>query len=406
MNYQETLDFLFRALPMYQRVGKTAFKKDLSNTIALCENLGNPQRKFKSIHVAGTNGKGSSSHMLAAILQSSGLKVGLYTSPHLKNFTERIRINGKEVSREAVVSFVERQKEAITEIQPSFFEMTVAMAFDHFANEQVDIAVIEVGLGGRLDSTNVITPEVSLITNIGYDHMEMLGETLPLIAKEKAGIIKRGVPVVISESIAEINSVFESIANSNQASLYYADHVEDLPFTDLKGAYQSKNIQGVLKVVNVLRTQGWSIDDRSVEEGLQNVTTITGLKGRWQQLNSEPLTICDTGHNREAFQCIISQLLSLNYKQLHLVLGFVNDKNVEDLLTMIPKGISLTFCQSTVPRAMPLDTLRLKAEALGIEADYIQDINTAVSAVSTKAHKEDLIFIGGSTFVVAEIDNL
>lgn len=406
MNYQETLDFLFQALPMYQRVGKSAFKKDLSNTIALCEGLDNPQNKFKSIHVAGTNGKGSSSHMLAAILQSSGLKVGLYTSPHLKNFTERIRINGEEISRQAVVSFVERQQESITRIQPSFFEMTVAMAFDHFANEQVDVAVIEVGLGGRLDSTNVITPEVSLITNIGYDHMEMLGDTLPLIAREKAGIIKKGVPVVISESITEVNPVFESIADSNAAPLYYADLVEDLPTSDLRGIYQSKNIQGVLKVVDVLRAQGWTIDDRSVEEGLQNVTVLTGLKGRWQQLNSSPLTICDTGHNKEAFQYIISQLLSLNGKRIHMVLGFVNDKNVEDLLRMIPKNVSLTFCQSTVPRAMPLSVLRSNAEALGIEADYIQDINMAVSAVSTKAHKEDLIFIGGSTFVVAEIDNL
>lgn len=406
MNYQETLDFLFQALPMYQRVGKSAFKKDLSNTIALCESLGNPQNKFKSIHVAGTNGKGSSSHMLAAILQLSGLKVGLYTSPHLKNFTERIRINGKEICKEAVVSFVEKQKETITETQPSFFEMTVAMAFDHFANEQVDIAVIEVGLGGRLDSTNVITPEVSLITNIGYDHMEMLGDTLPLIAKEKAGIIKREVPVVISESIPEVNPVFEEIAKSNNAPLYYADQVEDLPATDLKGAYQTKNIRGVLKVVDVLREQAWSISDQSVEEGLQSVTALTGLKGRWQQLNNNPLTICDTGHNIGAFQYMISQIQSLVHKKIHMILGFVNDKNVEDLLAMIPKGAALTFCQSSVPRAMPLDVVKSKAEALGIKADYIQDINAALSAVSTKAHKEDLIFIGGSTFVVAEIDNL
>lgn len=406
MNYQETLDFLFQALPMYQRVGKSAFKKDLSNTIALCDSLDNPQHKFKSIHVAGTNGKGSSSHMLAAILQSSGLKVGLYTSPHLKNFTERIRINGEEISRAAVVSFVERQQESITRIQPSFFEMTVAMAFDHFANEQVDVAVIEVGLGGRLDSTNVITPEVSLITNIGYDHMEMLGDTLPLIAKEKAGIIKHDVPVVISESIAEVNPVFESIAIANKAPLSYADRIDNLPATDLKGKYQSKNIQGVLKVIDVLRGQGWSIDNRSIEKGLQNVTQLTGLKGRWQQLNDSPLTICDTGHNKEAFQYIISQLVDLNCNHLHMVLGFVNDKNVEDLLRMIPMDASLTFCQSTVPRAMPLATLKLKAEALGIQGDYIQDINQALSAVSTKAYKDDLIFVGGSTFVVAEIDNL
>ena len=406
MNYQETLDFLFQALPMYQRVGKTAFKKDLSNTIALCQGLDNPQDKFKSIHVAGTNGKGSSSHMLSAILQASGLKVGLYTSPHLKNFTERIRINGKDISREAVVTFVQNQKEAIEAIQPSFFEMTVAMAFDYFANQQVDIAVIEVGLGGRLDSTNIITPEVSLITNIGYDHMEMLGDTLPLIAREKAGIIKSGVPVVISESIPEVNPVFEGVAKECTSKLYYADAKEDTPNTDLKGNYQSKNIRGVLKVVDVLRDQGWSIDQNSVIEGLQNVTSLTGLKGRWQKLNGKPLTICDTGHNKEAFEYIIDQLLSLEFKQLHMVLGFVNDKNVEDLLRMIPETVSLTFCQSTVPRAMSLEVLRSKAEALNIEADYIQQVNEAITTVSANASKDDLIFVGGSTFVVAEIDNL
>ncbi len=406
MNYQETLDFLFQALPMYQRVGKAAFKKDLTNTLALCDHLGNPQNKFKSIHIAGTNGKGSSSHMLAAVLQAAGYKVGLYTSPHLKNFTERIRIDGKEISRASVVSFVDKQKELIESIKPSFFEMTVAMAFDHFANEQVDVAVIEVGLGGRLDSTNVITPEVSLITNIGYDHMDMLGDTLPEIAREKAGIIKSFVPVVISEYIPEVNSVFDAVAKAYDAPLYHTDQVSEIPTTDLKGNYQSTNIKGVIKVVEVLRGIGWNIDDSALTDGLANVVSLTGLKGRWQKLNDRPLTICDTGHNKEAFKYIIDQIEGLKFNRVHMVLGFVNDKNVEDLLRMIPKSFALTFCQSSVPRAMPLDVLKMKAQSVGIEAKYMKDVNEAIAAVNTQAVKDDLIFVGGSTFVVAEIDNL
>ncbi len=406
MNYQETLDFLFQALPMYQRVGKTAFKKDLTNTLALCEGLGNPQHKFKSIHIAGTNGKGSSSHMLAAVLQAAGYKVGLYTSPHLKNFTERIRIDGEEISKNSVVTFVDKQKVAIESIKPSFFEMTVAMAFDHFANEQVDVAVIEVGLGGRLDSTNVITPEVSLITNIGYDHMDMLGDTLPEIAREKAGIIKSFVPVVISEYIPEVNSVFESVAKASNAPLYHTDEVIEFSETDLNGSYQSKNIKGVIKVIQVLRDLAWAIEDNAVTKGLQNVVSLTGLKGRWQKLNDSPLTICDTGHNKEAFQYIIDQIASLGISKAHMVLGFVNDKNVEALLRMIPESIALTFCQSGVPRAMPLEVLKEKAQSIGIKANYIKDVNQAIAAVSAQAAKDDLIFVGGSTFVAAEIDNL
>lgn len=405
MNYQETLDFLFQALPMYQRVGKSAFKKDLSNTIALCDRLGNPQTEFRSIHVAGTNGKGSSSHMLASILQSSGLKVGLYTSPHLKSFTERIRINGQELDQEKVVSFVSDNKRAIEEIKPSFFEMTVAMAFKHFADEQVDIAIIEVGLGGRLDSTNIITPEVSLITNIGYDHIDMLGDTLAQIAAEKAGIIKNGVPVVISEHTPETKPVFDSKAASCDASIYYVKGKSGFK-TDLMGRYQQKNLSGVLKVVEVLRHSGWTIDQLSVEQGLENVISQTGLKGRWQTLNNTPLTICDTGHNKEAFQYIVNQLKSVQSGCLHMILGFVNDKNVEDLLSMIPASASLTFCQSLVPRAMDLDELKSKAETLGIKAKYIRNVNEAISTVTNQARSSDLIFIGGSTFVVAEIDNL
>ncbi|MBO3697323.1 folylpolyglutamate synthase/dihydrofolate synthase family protein [Roseivirga sp. E12] len=405
MNYQETLDYLFQALPMYQRVGKAAFKKDLSNTIALCEHLGNPQNGFKSIHVAGTNGKGSSSHMLASILQASGLKVGLYTSPHLKNFTERIKINGQEISRLSVIEFVESNKAVIETIQPSFFEMTVAMAFDHFAREKVDIAVIEVGLGGRLDSTNIITPEICLITNIGFDHMEMLGDTLPEIAREKAGVIKEGVPVVVSELNTETKPVFDSVAASRKAQISYADKDTSLE-TDLKGGYQQMNVSGVLKVIEVLGDLGWDIEEPAIKKGLLNVVRSTGLKGRWQTIGINPLTICDTGHNKDAFQYIVDQLNDQKFRELHMVLGFVNDKNIDDLIHMIPKNAHLTFCQSSVPRAMPLEVLKSKVNALNIEAEFIRDVNEAMTHARNRAEENDLIFVGGSTFVVAEIDNL
>ena len=406
MNYQEAQDFLFNALPMYQNVGKSAFKKDLSNTLALCNTLNNPQHQFKSVHVAGTNGKGSSSHMLAAILQQSDYKVGLYTSPHLKSFTERIKINGQAIAESGVIAFVESNKGAIEEIKPSFFEMTVAMAFDHFAQAKVDIAVIEVGLGGRLDSTNIITPEVSLITNIGYDHMDMLGDTLPKIAAEKAGIIKSRIPVVIGEKQEETYSVFEEIASAHQAPLHYADHNVPLPETDLKGSYQKKNIPGVLKVVDNLRTLGWSIPDDAIISGLQQTIPLTGLKGRWQVLKDDPLTICDTGHNKEGFKYILDQIKSLDKNAVHMILGFVKEKNVSELLASIPQGTHLTFCEASVPRAMPLSDVKLLAESLNIHASYMADVNEAIDAAKEKAKSDELIFIGGSTFVVAEINGL
>jgi len=406
MNYQEAQDFLFNALPMYQNVGKSAFKKDISNTLALCNTLNNPQHQFKSVHVAGTNGKGSSSHMLAAILQQSDYKVGLYTSPHLKSFTERIKINGQAIAESGVIAFVESNKAAIEEIKPSFFEMTVAMAFDHFAQAKVDIAVIEVGLGGRLDSTNIITPEVSLITNIGYDHMDMLGDTLPKIAAEKAGIIKSRIPVVIGEKQEETYSVFEEIASAHQAPLHYADHNVPLPETDLKGSYQKKNIPGVLKVVDNLRTLGWSIPDDAIISGLQQTIPLTGLKGRWQVLKDDPLTICDTGHNKEGFKYILDQIKSLDKIAVHMILGFVKEKNVSELLASIPQGTHLTFCEASVPRAMPLSDVKLLAESLNIHANYMADVNEAIDAAKEKAKSDELIFIGGSTFVVAEINGL
>lgn len=406
MNYQEAIDFLFSALPMYQRVGNTAFKKDLTNTLDLCEALDNPQHQFKSIHVAGTNGKGSSSHMLAAILQESDYKVGLYTSPHLKSFTERIKINGVAISEDSVVDFVNHNKGHIERIKPSFFEMTVVMAFDYFAKEKVDIAVIEVGLGGRLDSTNVITPEVSLITNIGYDHMEMLGDTLPQIAAEKAGIIKPGIPVVVSEKHSETMPVFEKVALARKSSLIFANEDAALPSTDLKGDYQKKNINGVLKVVDVLRKGNWKITDEAIQSGLSQVTQLTGLKGRWQTLNQRPLTICDTGHNREAFNFILNQIDHAEKANVHMVLGFVQEKNVTDLLEMIPQGAHITFCQSSVPRAMKLEHVQLIAEELGINANYVADVNEAIESVTAQASDDDFIFVGGSTFVVAEIKGL
>ena len=408
MNFQEALDYLYAALPMYQRVGQSAFKKDLTNTLALCAALDNPHQKFKSIHVAGTNGKGSSSHMLASVFQQAGYKTGLYTSPHLKSFTERIRINGQPISEQAVIDFVQNHKHTIEQIQPSFFEMTVALAFHHFAQQTVDIAIIEVGLGGRLDSTNVITPELSLITNIGMDHMEFLGDTLELIAGEKAGIIKTGVPVVVGTTQPETAPVFLRVAQENQTLVTFADQVvTDLDYKlDLEGAYQQQNLPGVLQSIVEMRSQGWAIGEAAVRSGLAQVVSNTGLKGRWQKLSNNPLTICDTGHNVAGVEAIIDQIISMSYKQLHLVLGFVNDKNVAEVLTLFPSGALFYFCQSTVPRAMPLDQVKSIAESLSIRASYIANVNEALSEARTQADAEDFIFVGGSTFVVAELNDL
>lgn len=408
MTYQEALDFMFKALPMYQRVGQAAFKKDLTNTIRLCEALGNPHTQFKSIHVAGTNGKGSTSHMLASVLQASGYQVGLYTSPHLKSFTERIRINGQEVDESFVVSFVEDNQDLIQEIQPSFFEMTVAMAFQYFAQQKVDIAVIEVGLGGRLDSTNIITPEVSVITNIGFDHMEMLGDTLEKIAFEKAGIIKKQVPVVITEKQAETEAVFRNVAAEKEAPISFAEDLsfDEIPLSDLQGAYQVKNVKGVLATLEILKEQGWNITVGSTQLGLSQVQANTGLKGRWQQLNSHPLTICDTGHNKEAFQYIIDQISRQIYNNLYMVLGFVKEKDLNPILTMLPENAKLIFCEPKIPRALLIDELKAKTSHLKQELDYVQDVNEAIELAKSKAAADDMIYIGGSTFVVAEIEGL
>jgi len=424
MTYPETLNYLYQNLPMFQRVGAVAYKSDLTNTLALCEVLGNPHLKFKSIHVAGTNGKGSSSHMLASILQSAGYKTGLYTSPHLKEFTERIRINGQEVSKEFVIDFVERIKPSIEWIKPSFFEITVAMAFDYFAQQKVDIAVIEVGLGGRLDSTNVITPLVSLITNISWDHADILGDTLQKIAYEKAGIIKTHVPVVISEYQQELSPVFIEQAIKHTCRLimatnyYTAKRKEPGIFEvshypngysvklDLMGIYQEKNLPGVLATVEVLNESGFSISVSQIQDGLGKVTTQTGLKGRWQTIGTSPLVICDTGHNEGGIQEIIRQINELGFNQLHMVLGMVKDKDVSRILSLLPKYAKYYFCQANIPRAMNAEELKLKAELEGLNGIIVKNVNEAIAEAKRNSSTDDFIFVGGSTFVVAEVENL
>jgi dihydrofolate synthase/folylpolyglutamate synthase len=427
--YEDVLQYLYANLPMFQRVGSVAFKSDLSNTIALCEALDNPQRKFKSIHIAGTNGKGSTSHMLASVLQSAGYKTGLYTSPHLKSFTERIRVNGKEVSEQFVVDFVNRIQPVIERVKPSFFEITVAMAFDYFVHEQVDVAVIEVGLGGRLDSTNVITPELSLITNIGWDHTDLLGDTLEKIAAEKAGIIKKNVPVVVSEQQPGIADVFRSKTAAETAPLRFASDVYTVQFREekgtilfdalkngkpahtgialpLQGIYQQKNLAGVLCAIDVLRQQGWKITDEQLVDGLMKVMSQTGLKGRWQKLGTNPLIVCDTGHNLDGVTQVVKQLQQLSYKRLFMVIGMVKDKDISGVLELLPKEANYYFCQASIPRALEAGILAEKARSTGLKGEVIANVNEAIQRARAKASAEDVIFIGGSTFVVAEIDGL
>lgn len=409
---------------MFQRLGGAAYRKDLINTIKLCEALGNPQNSFKSIHVAGTNGKGSTSHMLASVLQSAGYKTGLYTSPHLKSFTERIRINGEEVREQFVVDFVNTINPLITELNPSFFEITVAMAFQYFEKEKVDIAVIEVGMGGRLDSTNVITPELSVITNIGYDHAEFLGDTLELIAKEKAGIIKKNIPVVISERQLGIEKVFESFAREANSTLYFGDHYKAIQsnhsyslyrgneflFEDVKipllGNYQTKNIPGVMMALEILSAKGFTINSNNILHGLENVIAQTNLKGRWQILAEKPLMICDTGHNEDGIKMVVEQLRKTPHKKLYVVMGVVKDKAIEAILKLWPKEAAYYFCEATIPRALDANILHEKAKAIGLKGEVVKDVNAAIAKAKASANSEDLIFIGGSTFVVAEIENL
>lgn len=423
-SYQDALKYLYENLPMFQRVGPVAIKKDLTNTLTLCKALGDPHLAFKSIHVAGTNGKGSTCHMLASILQSSGYKTGLYTSPHLKEFTERIKIDGREVSKQYVSDFVTRMKPLMEEVRPSFFEITVAMAFDYFASESVDVAVVEVGLGGRLDSTNVITPLVSVITNISLDHTDLLGKTLPEIAQEKAGIIKRGVPVVISERQPEVADVFISKAKNEHAPVYFASdtytvntkrdgveilkdgqpHITNIRFP-LRGLYQQRNIPGVLRTVEVLGKH-FPVGEDQLRKGLEGVLRNTGLKGRWQRIANNPTVICDTAHNHSGIQQVLAQLATEHYNRLFIIWGMVKDKDVNLILSLLPKDATYYFCQARIPRALDADKLRHEALGSGLQGEVIRDVNAALIAARAQATREDLIFIGGSTYVVAEIDEL
>jgi len=427
MTYKQTLDYLFTKLPMYQRVGAAAYKADLNNTIAICKALGNPEKKIKCVHIAGTNGKGSSSHMLAAILQQAGYKTGLYTSPHLVDFRERIKINGKEIPKVEVVKFVEEKKTIFENIEPSFFEWTVGLAFDYFAKQEVDVAVIEVGLGGRLDSTNVINPVACLITNIGFDHMNLLGDTLPLIAAEKAGIIKSKIPVTISQTQLEVIAVFNNKAKELKAPIEFADknykvlsssHQNNLLSLellhkktntkhsynlDLQGSYQIKNVIGVLNTIETLKQKGFLIEDAAIYSGLNQVQKITGLQGRWQIIQNNPLIIADTGHNQDGIKEVLENLKRYSYKKLHIVLGVVNDKDVSSILKLLPKDAVYYFCKASIPRALDEKELSVQAKKIGLNGKTFKTVSEALSSAKKQAKASDLIFVGGSTFTVADI---
>lgn len=404
MTYQDTLNWMFSQLPMYQRQGKTAFKKDLSNTLKFAEHLNNPETKFKSIHVAGTNGKGSTSHMLASILQEAGYKVGLYTSPHLKDFRERIKINGQVVSKQFVIGFIKRNKAFFESNKLSFFEMTVGMAFDYFAKQNVDIAVVEVGLGGRLDSTNIITPEVSVITNIGLDHTQFLGNTFEAIAFEKGGIIKPNITVVIGETQKETTPIFKDLAKANNSKMVFADkEVSKVYESDLIGSYQSKNIKTTVQTINEIKQKGFKISQKSLKQGLQNVTKNTGLLGRWQVLKELPKVVCDTGHNREGLTYVVNQLSNENFDSLHIVFGVVNDKDLSSIMDLLPKQATYYFCKPNIPRGLDADELKHIFLKHRLTGKVYNSVKEAYKTALNNAEKDDFIFIGGSTFVVAEI---
>lgn len=425
--YQQTLDYLYSQLPMFSKLGKDAVKKDLTNTLKLCEALGNPQDKFKSIHIAGTNGKGSTSHMLAAILQQSGYNVGLYTSPHLVDFRERIRVDGKMISKEWVVDFVDKTKAIIEEVQPSFFEITVAMAFAAFAELEVDIAVIETGLGGRLDSTNVITPILSIITNISMDHMDLLGNTLPEIAFEKAGIIKQGIPVIIGEQRPETERVFFEQALHKQSTVYYADSLWDLVRvkqdsayqyfkavhrakremfdlkTDLSGSYQYHNIKTVLAATDILiANQGLNLQFKNILEALSRVKKLTGLKGRWDMLQEQPLIIADVGHNPAGMKEITKQWQQVQATEKHILIGFVKDKDIAEALSLLPKDAHYHFCNAQLPRALPAKQLKEMAEAAGLKGAAYETVAEALAIIKQELKADDALLITGSFFVVGE----
>ncbi|WP_167619329.1 bifunctional folylpolyglutamate synthase/dihydrofolate synthase [Maribellus sediminis] len=430
MDYSDTLDYLFTRLPMFQRSGPAAYKNNLDNTLRLDELYDHPHRRYKTIHVAGTNGKGSVSHMLAAILQSAGYKTGLYTSPHLKDFRERIKIDGEMIAEEDVVEWVEhyRTNNEVWKIEPSFFELTVALAFDYFARQNVDVAIMEVGLGGRLDSTNIITPELSVITNIGLDHVNLLGDTLEKIAAEKAGIIKPEVPVVIGTSQKETAPVFIRKAEEEKAPLYFADkaykvtyatlaldgkqnvHVEKdgevvLPELklDLLGVYQHRNLPAVLKAVDLLREKGFEIPETALRNGLANVVGSTGLLGRWQIIGNNPLIVCDTGHNEDGIRAVVAQIENTAHQKLHFVFGAVGDKSADKVLALLPKIAEYYFVRANIERAMDETELQRQAHTFGLKGDCYNSVNEGFRKARENAGKHDLVFVGGSTFVVAEI---
>jgi len=429
MNYQQTLDFLYSQLPVYHRIGATAYKSDLDNTIALCNALGNPQNDFRSVHVAGTNGKGSVSNMLASILQEQGYKTGLYTSPHLKDFRERIRINGKMIPKGTITRFVSKYRKSIASIEPSFFEMTVGMAFEYFRDKKVDIAVIETGLGGRLDSTNIIQPLLSVITNISFDHMQLLGDTLEKIAYEKAGIIKTGVPVVVGETQEQIKDIFVTRSRETGSELLFADsiyevkkaetslsdsdllcmtvrHNENLYFPELSsplaGFYQVKNITTLLGVCEMLNKYGIEIRKGYIRKGIEHVLENTGLAGRWQVLSRTPLTICDTGHNEAGIREVLNQIRQTPHDKLHFVFGVVNDKAIVKILELLPRDATYYFCKADIPRGLNADELKKTAGKAGLAGNSYPTVKSALEAARRNAMKNDLVFIGGSTFVVAE----
>lgn len=425
MTYAETLDYLFTKLPMFSRIGAAAFKKDLTNTIRLCNALGNPQEHFKSIHIAGTNGKGSTSHMLAAVLQEAGYKTGLYTSPHLKDFRERIKVNGTMCSEAFVVDFTQRIQPLINEIEPSFFEITVAMAFDWFAQQQVDVAVIEVGLGGRFDSTNIITPELSVITNIGWDHMNLLGDTLAKIAFEKAGIIKKNIPVVIGEALEETRPVFDLAAEESPIS-YAAEkryvagwdfvnehlrveiadkqHDEHRVYElDLPGIYQAKNLLTVLEAIHQLSTKGWKLAPHIVQKALSRVKHLTGLHGRWEIVHRHPMVVLDVGHNVDGMQQIVRQLELASYDHLHIIIGMVRDKEIDPVLQLLPKQATYYFTQAQIPRALEATALQQKAAGYALNGQVYPDVNNALQHALLHAHANDLILVCGSVFLVGEV---
>lgn len=407
MDYQDTLTYLYNSTPIFQQVGGSAYKEGLENTLALDEHFGHPHRKFRTIHVAGTNGKGSCSHTIAAILQEAGYSVGLYTSPHLVDFRERIRVNGQPIPEEYVIRFVEEKRCFFEPLHPSFFELTTAMAFRYFADVEIDVAVIEVGLGGRLDCTNIIRPDLCIITNISLDHTQFLGNTLPQIAREKAGIIKSGIPVVIGETTPETKSVFQKRAGEVNAPIYFAEENgrEDYPGIEyeLKGLYQKKNSRTILTALPLLKEAGYRLDEQSVRRGFAHVTELTGLMGRWQKLQNHPTLICDTGHNVGGITYIVEQLKQQAFHNLHIIIGMVNDKDIQGVLALLPEDAIYYFTQASVKRALPANDLQKLAESDGLKGNCYPDVPSAVRAAQEKSLPEDFIFVGGSSFIVADL---